>query len=198
MKKFSGLTLLASLLMISSVIAVPLTVVDIAIPSEAVIGGTINLTVEVTNNEPYPAPILVTLLVDIDGYGTEQTLSSASVTGLPGDVSVIALDAVVPAAMLLGDTDFTVRIAFGDFVVDQLVSIPVHGTHDIDASGGMPNIADLTYMVGFMFNDGNLPLPDMSNADFNCDRQVDISDLTQYVGYMFEGSNLPCISTTTN
>jgi PKD repeat protein len=63
---------------------------------------------------------------------------------------------------------------------------------DVDLSGGAnPDIADLTYLVAFMFRDGPEPLC-MKEADIDgSGGELDISDLTYLIGYMFREGPAP-------
>jgi len=63
---------------------------------------------------------------------------------------------------------------------------------DIDHSGSGPDIADLVYLVAYMFN-GGPPPPCMEEADINGDGLAvpDISDLVYLVAYMFQGGPAP-------
>ena len=55
------------------------------------------------------------------------------------------------------------------------------------------DIADLVYLVDYMFNGGPSP-PSMEEADVDASGQVDIADLVHLVDYMFNGgpAPLPC------
>jgi len=63
---------------------------------------------------------------------------------------------------------------------------------DIDHNGSGPDIADLVYLVAFMFN-GGPPPPCMEEADVNGDGSAvpDIADLVYLVAYMFQGGPPP-------
>ena len=64
---------------------------------------------------------------------------------------------------------------------------------DVDCSGGQ-DIADLTYLVGYMFKDGPEPWF-MSVADVNgSSGPIDIADLTYLVVFMFKGGPAPACS----
>ncbi len=60
---------------------------------------------------------------------------------------------------------------------------------NIDYEGDM-NIADLTYMVNYMFK-GGLEPPCRGEADFNADSEINIQDLTKLVNYMFRDGEPP-------
>lgn len=62
-----------------------------------------------------------------------------------------------------------------------------HG--DLDASGEI-NIADLTYLVDYLFRGGPAPDP-LLLGDCDCDGQVNIADLTYLVDYLFRGGPPP-------
>ncbi len=62
------------------------------------------------------------------------------------------------------------------------------GCGDIDGNSNGPDIADLVYLVDFMFQGGPPPIPDPCVADVNGDGNgPDIADLVYLVEYMFQG-----------
>lgn len=64
------------------------------------------------------------------------------------------------------------------------------GCGDIDGSGGNPNVADLTYFVEYLFNQGSPPLNPM-DADIDGSPGINIADLTYLVDYLFFGGPEP-------
>ncbi|MBU8933727.1 MAG: hypothetical protein KOO62_06935, partial [candidate division Zixibacteria bacterium] len=52
------------------------------------------------------------------------------------------------------------------------------------------NIADLTYLVAYLFT-GGPPPPCMEEADVNGDGEINIADLTHLVAYLFTGGPPP-------
>ena len=65
---------------------------------------------------------------------------------------------------------------------------------DIDNSKGEPNIADLVYLVDYMFGEPQGPAPEFMNAaNVNGIEEIDIADLVYMVEYMFNsGPPLNC------
>ena len=61
---------------------------------------------------------------------------------------------------------------------------------DVDTSGAI-DIADLVYLVQYMFAQGPEPIP-LASANVNCVGGVDISDLVFLVTYMFQSGPEPC------
>jgi hypothetical protein len=61
---------------------------------------------------------------------------------------------------------------------------------NIDGQPGI-NIADLTYLVEYLFRGGPPPNP-LEAGDINCSGDVDVADLTDYVDYLFRGGDEPC------
>jgi hypothetical protein len=59
------------------------------------------------------------------------------------------------------------------------------------SAGEDPDIADLTFLVQYMFKGGPEPIPLIAGS-VNCDQEVDISDLTYLVNYMFKSGPAPC------
>ena len=63
---------------------------------------------------------------------------------------------------------------------------------DIDGAGGV-NVADLTFLVGYLFRGGSPP-PDIWTADCDGSGSIDVSDLTCFVCYLFQGCPPPACS----
>ena len=65
---------------------------------------------------------------------------------------------------------------------------------DVNGSGGNDpwNVADLTYLVDFLFRGGPAPVPIELNGDANCDLAVNVADLTYFVDFLFRGGPAPC------
>ncbi len=61
---------------------------------------------------------------------------------------------------------------------------------DVDGDGAGPNIADLVYMVDYMFNSGPPP-PHPPSVDFDFDSEITIADLVFLVDYMFNDGPVP-------
>ena len=62
---------------------------------------------------------------------------------------------------------------------------------DLDGSNGI-DIADLVYLVDYMFTGGPPPPISILSADLDCNLGVDIADLVYLVDYMFTGGPEPC------
>jgi len=84
-----------------------------------------------------------------------------------------------------------------DFAVDAWSVISLIGEScciirgDINHGGSGPDIADLVFLVSYMFSGGDPP-PCMAEADINGDGTgPDISDLVYLVAYMFSGGPAP-------
>ncbi len=61
---------------------------------------------------------------------------------------------------------------------------------DVDGSGQEPDVADLVYLIGYMFLNGPEP-PEFRAADVNGDGLIDISDLIILVFYIFRNGPAP-------
>ncbi|MDF1543760.1 MAG: S8 family serine peptidase [bacterium] len=61
---------------------------------------------------------------------------------------------------------------------------------DVDGSGGF-DIADITYLVDYLFGGGTPPVT-VESSDVDCSGGLDITDLTYIVDYQFNGGPAPC------
>ena len=62
-----------------------------------------------------------------------------------------------------------------------------------DANGDKKvTIADIVYLVSYLFKHGPAPNP-IQSGDANCDGKVTIADIVYLVAYLFKGGPLPCI-----
>ncbi len=63
---------------------------------------------------------------------------------------------------------------------------------DADGSGGSPNVADVTYLVAYLFLGGPAPSP-LQSGNVDCQGpSPDVADLTYMVAYLFLGGPPPC------
>lgn len=63
---------------------------------------------------------------------------------------------------------------------------------DANRDGGV-NIADMVYLVGYLFKRGPQPNPIVQVGDANCDGKVTIADVVYLVAYLFKSGPTPCI-----
>jgi len=61
---------------------------------------------------------------------------------------------------------------------------------DVNADGYGPNVADLTYFVGYIFL-GGLPLPYFNLSDVDSSGDINVADLVYLVNYLFKGGPEP-------
>ena len=61
-----------------------------------------------------------------------------------------------------------------------------------DANGDSKiNVADVVYLVNYLFKKGPVPIPQISVGDANCDGKVNIADVVYLVAYLFKGGPPP-------
>ncbi len=119
---------------------------------------------------------------DHDLEGTGISLSPAGLlSGTPIDTGTVNFTAQVED--IAGSTDerlFTLIIG------------PSYICGDVDGSDSDPNVADVTYLVDYLFLGGPPPQP-IEAADVDGANGVNIADLTYLVNYLFgEGAELNC------
>jgi hypothetical protein len=101
-------------------------------------------------------------------------------------VATIPLDQPVDGA---GPLDLVVT-AFNTGTYMTQVSVVEITCGDIDGSGAGPDIADLVYLVDYMFNGGPEP-PAMTAANVDGEDGLDIADLVYLVDFMFNAGPEP-------
>ncbi len=89
----------------------------------------------------------------------------------------------------------TVEVPYIDttvvFLIDGTLEVEAgYVCGDVDGSGAV-NVADLTYMVNFLFKGGPEPQP-MEAGDVDCQPGVNVADLTYMVNFLFKGGPEPC------
>lgn len=96
--------------------------------------------------------------------------------------------------LFLGLLLITVVCLVGIIRAERCCIEPLRGNVDYSA-GDVIDIADLVFLVDYMFNAGSQP-PCLEEADMNGDSALDIADLVYLVDYMFSGGPdpLPCPS----
>jgi hypothetical protein len=83
------------------------------------------------------------------------------------------------------------------FMVTMLLAVPVQSQFVCgDANGsGAVNIADVTYLVDYLFREGPEPVPFLA-GDCDSDDRVNVVDLTYLVNYLFRSGPAPCATPT--
>jgi hypothetical protein len=101
--------------------------------------------------------------------------------------------ALVP--LILGSLtsyDFHNKSRGVDFVPPYTPTITSSRIKHGDANGsGSVTIADLTYLVSYLFNNGSAP-QSVAGGDVNCNSTITITDLIYLVAYLFNGGSAPC------
>ncbi len=119
---------------------------------------------------------------DGDLAGTGLILSADGLlSGVPVDTATISFAARVEDA-----------VGASDEKPLTLVVGPAYVCGDVDDSGGIPNVADLTYLVDYLFFEGPVP-PVLEAANVDGEGGINVADLTYLVDYIFfEGPELIC------
>jgi hypothetical protein len=67
-------------------------------------------------------------------------------------------------------------------------TLVLHGEANAD---GIVNIADVVYLINYVWIDGPDPIP-LEAGDLNCDGVIDIEDVTYLIRYLLAGGTPPC------
>jgi len=59
------------------------------------------------------------------------------------------------------------------------------------SADGAINVADVIYLVNYLFKGGAMPLPILDSGDSNCDGKVNVADIVYLVAYLFKGGPKP-------
>lgn len=160
-------------------------------------------------------------VLDLNRIEPASRLSGLSETGYyeysSGKVSVVVFDITgidLPAdtGVILStyfdispDTSFTegeIVIAEITAVADDLsydtltvqngfIGVPSYICGDVNGDEYGPNVADLTYLVDYLFRGGPAP-PVMEAADVDLSGHINVADLTYLVNFLFRGGPAPC------
>jgi hypothetical protein len=72
---------------------------------------------------------------------------------------------------------------------DQAYSVPVPGDANAD---GLVNVADIIFILTYIWKSGPEPLPCRAAADVNCSGFVSSGDILELVIYIFKSGTPPC------
>ncbi len=129
---------------------------------------------------------------DDRGWITPDTIGKAIPSGQD---SVFAVPVRPPQGTPLQSQStlvFAVRSRGDTTVVDTQTAAAwtVLQRGDADFSGDI-NVADVTYMVAYLFGYGPAPVPELLAGDFDCLNDANVADLTGMVAYLFLGGSPP-------
>ncbi|MEW5994499.1 MAG: MXAN_6640 family putative metalloprotease [Candidatus Zixiibacteriota bacterium] len=154
-------------------------------------GGERDFEYQVINTSPLYDVFDVSFWDD-SGWVTPDTIDKAIE---PGGDSIFAVAVHPPQGTPLGTSStlyFAVRSRNDTMVTDSqsVAAVTVLQRGDIDFSGQI-NVADITYLVAYLFCGGPAPVPLVPAGDFDCQDSVNIADLTALVDYIFGGGGPP-------
>jgi hypothetical protein len=119
---------------------------------------------------------------ELDAWGLSLS-TTGLLSGTPTDTGVVSFTASAEDGV--GSSDEAVLT----FYIE-----PAYICGDIDNSGGDPNVADLSYLVDYLFKGG--PPPDIlesANVDGIGGTDINVADLSYFVDYLFKnGPDLVC------
>ncbi len=93
-----------------------------------------------------------------------------------------------------GSLPDTPHVEYGYGRVDAfraILSISHGNVDNIIGIGGPIDVADITYLVKYLYRNGPEPFPSVLLADCDCDGDVTVADLTYLANYLFQGGPAP-------
>ncbi|RKX28674.1 MAG: hypothetical protein DRP47_03700 [Candidatus Zixiibacteriota bacterium] len=175
-------------------------------------GSNYNFLIRVeVHHDPEPEVAITTLTIPAGEAGQSYSVTLEATDGMPPYVWDITagslpngLDLDLVSGVLsgvpsnLGTFHFTVRATDSDSPatsdVQHLCAVITQVCGDIDADGMGPDIADLTYLVSYLFTAGPPPpVMERANVDGITEQggMINVSDLTYLVAYLFSGGPSP-------
>lgn len=125
------------------------------------------------------------------GSNTWSIIGGALPTGYSinsnGIISGSTTDTGLFTFTVLVDDNFTSYADQAEFTIYVSPTLVLAG--DVDLAGSV-NIADVTYLVAYLFFDG-APPPVLNSADVNGSCEINVEDLTYLVAYIFQGGPPP-------
>ncbi len=123
-----------------------------------------------------------------DTLGGYETLLLAPVTGLPNsDMTFRRYNYDT------WDTIFVSPLVVSPFQSNNNYSLTAsvlpHG--DADATGTV-NVADVTYLIAYIFAQGPEPVYELLLGDADCSGRVNVADVTLLIAHIFSGGPAPC------
>jgi hypothetical protein len=112
---------------------------------------------------------------------TKGLLLAGSVNGFNGTVFTYTGES--STAGIGGVYDFQQRLLY-----NRVITIGQCG--DFNTTGSV-TVADIVYMVGYLFNSGAVPM-DVGSGDINCSGNATVADLVRLVAYLFNSGPAPC------
>lgn len=125
------------------------------------------------------------------GSNTWSIIGGALPTGYSidgnGIISGSTTDTGLFTFTVLVDDNFTSYFDQAEFTIYVSLTLILAG--DVDLAGSV-NIADVTYLVAYIFHSG-APPPVLNTADVNGSCEINVEDLTYLVAYIFQGGPPP-------
>ncbi len=146
-----------------------------------------------TSIDPFGKRGIYTMTADIAGGSAPLAPGSGAIASLHFSVPSEPAGSSNPILFSYGPNTPT-------FVYGGKVYTPVFGSGlmsvcskpgDPDASGSI-NIADVTFLIAYIFANGDPPLPAVSAGDANCSGSTNIADITFLIARIFAAGPEPC------
>ena len=138
--------------------------------------NTVDITVQTSGGLPVPVyGSLVCLYKEGEVFETGYTDASGQLTLYPSPITLGQIDVTVTAHNFLPFVD----------------SMEV-GSQKGDVTGdGEINIADVVFLINYLYRDGPAPDP-LEMGDVNCDDEINLGDVVYLIDYLFRGGPPPC------
>ncbi len=127
-----------------------------------------------------------------DCYDPDDVSHIVDYTNLPVWLSLANDTLIGTAAYERTDTGFDVEVSDPYSSDTKHIKLVVFKCGDADDNGDDPNVADLVFLVNYLFKGGATPIIiESGNVDGldGAGGPIDVADLTYYVNYLFKGGN---------
>jgi len=150
----------------------------------------VNMTPQITSPDSLVCQAGETFGYCPEFIDVDDTVHTITYSNYPGWLAIQndSLVGTAPDEQVL--TGFSVEVADEYSFDSEAITLFVYICGDLNDDGSGPNVADLTYLVDYLFA-GGPPSPIIEAANVDGENDINISDLTYLVDYLFRAGAAP-------